>query len=84
MSVQQDSLAVIVAWLDAMRRADLQAVTELFPPDVVWRGVPADAICHVPSRTSRRGPTRCGRRTRAHRNGPRDYSPASTWATIST
>ena len=46
MSVQQDNLAVLIAWLDAMRRADLQAVAELFAPDVVWRGVPADAICH--------------------------------------
>jgi ketosteroid isomerase-like protein len=45
MSVQQDNLAVIVAWLDAMRRGDLHAVTELFAPDVVWRGVPAHAIC---------------------------------------
>jgi ketosteroid isomerase-like protein len=46
MSLQQDNLAVLVAWLDAMRRGDLDAVTELFAPDVVWRGVPADAICH--------------------------------------
>ena len=43
MSVQQDSLAV---WLDAMRRADLSPLAELYSPDVVWRGVPADAICH--------------------------------------
>ena len=46
MSVQQDNLAVLIAWLDAMRRADLQAVAEPFAPDVVWRGAPADAICH--------------------------------------
>ena len=46
MPVQQENLAVIVAWLDAMRRGDLHAMTELFAPDVVWRGVPGDAICH--------------------------------------
>ena len=46
MSVQQDNLAVIVAWLDAIRRGDLHVVTDLFAPEVVWRGVPADAICH--------------------------------------
>jgi hypothetical protein len=46
MSEQQDNLAVVVAWLDAMRRGDLDAVAELFVADVVWRGVPADAICH--------------------------------------
>jgi ketosteroid isomerase-like protein len=45
MSVQQDNLAVIVAWLDAMRRGDVHAMTELFAPDVVWRGVPADYVC---------------------------------------
>src|SRR3954447_21592790 len=46
MSVHQDNLAVLVAWLDAMRRGDLEALAELYAPDVVWRGVPADAICH--------------------------------------
>src|SRR4051794_30893367 len=46
MSVQQDNLAVLVAWLDAMRRGDLEALAELYAPGVVWRGVPADAICH--------------------------------------
>jgi ketosteroid isomerase-like protein len=46
MAVQQDNLAVLVAWLDAMRRRDLGALAELYAPDVVWRGVPADAICH--------------------------------------
>ncbi len=43
---QQQSLAVLVAWLDALRRSDLDAVRELLDPDVVWRGIPVDAICH--------------------------------------
>src|SRR3954451_23907354 len=46
MAVQQDNLAVLVAWLDAMRRRDVGALAELYASDVVWRGVPADAICH--------------------------------------
>jgi ketosteroid isomerase-like protein len=46
MSAQRENLEVLIAWLDAMRRGDLAAVAELFAPDVVWRGVPADAICH--------------------------------------
>ena len=45
MSMQQDNLAVLVAWLDAMRRADLGTLAELYSPDVVWHGVPAEAIC---------------------------------------
>ena len=39
------NLELLVAWLDAMRRRDLPAVQRLFAPDVVWRGVPGDAIC---------------------------------------
>jgi ketosteroid isomerase-like protein len=45
MPTTQDNLGVLVAWLDAMRRADLDALSQLYAPDVVWRGVPADAIC---------------------------------------
>jgi len=29
-----------------MRRGDLDALRDLFEPDVVWRGVPEDAVCH--------------------------------------
>jgi ketosteroid isomerase-like protein len=39
-------LNVLVAWLDAMRRQDLQALSDCYAPDVVWRGVVPDAICH--------------------------------------
>ena len=46
MSAKQENLAALVAWLDAMRRADLDALSELYAPDVVWRGAPAGAICH--------------------------------------
>ncbi len=43
---QQQPLAVLVAWIDALRRRDLEAIEDLLDPEVVWRGVPADAICH--------------------------------------
>jgi ketosteroid isomerase-like protein len=44
MSTRQN-LEVVVAWLDAMRRGDLAGVEELLEPGVVWRGLPADAVC---------------------------------------
>ena len=46
MSAHREKLEVVVAWLDAMRRGDLAAVEALLAPDVVWRGLPADAVCH--------------------------------------
>jgi ketosteroid isomerase-like protein len=42
----RENLDVVVAWLDAMRRRDLTAVGAVLEPDVVWRGLPADAVCH--------------------------------------
>jgi ketosteroid isomerase-like protein len=43
---QRQPLEVLVAWLDAMRRQDLHALSELYSADVVWRGVVPDAACH--------------------------------------
>jgi ketosteroid isomerase-like protein len=45
MSTPRENLEVVVAWLDAMRRADLACVEELLEPDVVWRGLPDGAVC---------------------------------------
>jgi ketosteroid isomerase-like protein len=45
-SMSRKNLEVVVAWLDAMRRRDLAAITELLQPGVVWRALPADAVCH--------------------------------------
>jgi ketosteroid isomerase-like protein len=42
---QRERLEVVVAWIDALRRGDLDALASLLHADVVWRGVPADAIC---------------------------------------
>ena len=46
MSTARDNLEVVVPWLDAMRRADLAAVEAVLESTVVWRGLPAGAVCH--------------------------------------
>ena len=45
MTTPRERLEVVVAWLDAMRRADLAAVEAILEPTVTWRGLPADAVC---------------------------------------
>jgi limonene-1,2-epoxide hydrolase len=40
-----EPLEVVVGWLDAMRRGDLDDVERWFDPDVTWRGVRDAAIC---------------------------------------
>jgi limonene-1,2-epoxide hydrolase len=40
-----DPLDVVVGWLDAMRRGDLDAVRLWLDPQVTWRGVRNAAIC---------------------------------------
>jgi limonene-1,2-epoxide hydrolase len=42
---EHTNLELLVAWLDAMRRHDLGAMERLFDAEVVWRGLPDDAIC---------------------------------------
>jgi limonene-1,2-epoxide hydrolase len=42
---EQHNLGVVVAWLDAMRRRDLEAAAALFDPDVRWQGLAEDAVC---------------------------------------
>ncbi|HEU0318969.1 MAG TPA: nuclear transport factor 2 family protein [Solirubrobacteraceae bacterium] len=37
---------MIVAWLDSLRRGDLDAIRDLLAPDVVWRRIPPDVIGH--------------------------------------
>jgi limonene-1,2-epoxide hydrolase len=40
-----DPLDVVVGWMDAMRRGDLDAVKLWLDPEVTWRGVRNAAIC---------------------------------------
>src|SRR4051794_17445320 len=46
MPIRPQPLEVLVAWLDAMRRQDLEALSDCYAPDVVWRGVVPEALCH--------------------------------------
>jgi limonene-1,2-epoxide hydrolase len=40
-----DPLEVVVGWMDAMRRGDLEEVERWLDPDVTWRGVRNAAVC---------------------------------------
>jgi hypothetical protein len=44
-AVQRAGLDLLLDWIDALRKADLDAVHELLAPDVVWHGLSADLIC---------------------------------------
>jgi ketosteroid isomerase-like protein len=45
MTGSEPMLEVVVAWLDAMRRGEADAAAECFHSDVVWQGLPHDAVC---------------------------------------
>ena len=40
-----NAIEVVVGWMDAMRRGDLDAVASWFDPTVTWQGIPSDAVC---------------------------------------
>jgi hypothetical protein len=42
---EANAIEAVVGWLDAMRRGDFGAVSEWFDPQVIWRGIPDEAIC---------------------------------------
>jgi limonene-1,2-epoxide hydrolase len=45
MSMRANAIEAVVAWLDAMRRGDLDAAAEWFHPEATWTGVPVGAVC---------------------------------------
>jgi limonene-1,2-epoxide hydrolase len=45
MGMQTNPIEAVVAWMDAMRRGDLDAAADWFHPEVTWTGVPAGAEC---------------------------------------
>jgi limonene-1,2-epoxide hydrolase len=45
MGMQANAIEAVVAWMDAMRRGDLDAAADWFHPEVTWTGVPAGAEC---------------------------------------
>ena len=44
-AVQGAGLELLLDWIDALRRPDLDAIHELLAPDVVWYGLSDDLIC---------------------------------------
>lgn len=40
-----EPLEIVVGWLDAMRRGDLDEVRRWLDPDVTWRGVRDASVC---------------------------------------
>ena len=45
MGMQANAIEAVVAWMDAVRRGDLDAAAQWFHPEVTWTGVPAGAEC---------------------------------------
>jgi hypothetical protein len=46
--MKRENLELIVAWLDALRRRDTRALRAALAPDIVWRGLRDDLVCHGP------------------------------------
>ena len=44
-AVQRAGLELLLDWIDALRKADLDAIHELLAPDVVWYGLSPDLVC---------------------------------------
>ena len=42
---QGAGLELLLDWIDALRRPDLDAIHELLAPDVVWYGLSDDLVC---------------------------------------
>ena len=46
--MKRHNLEVMIAWLDALRRRDLNALRAALDRSVVWRGLREDLSCHGP------------------------------------
>jgi hypothetical protein len=44
--VKRHNIELLIAWLDALRRRDLPALTERLDPQTTWQGVLPDLVCH--------------------------------------
>ena len=47
--MKRHNLEVLLTWLDALRRRDLQALRSALAPEIVWQGVRDDLSCHGPN-----------------------------------
>lgn len=43
--MKRHNIELLIAWLDALRRRDLQALTECLDPRITWQGIRADLVC---------------------------------------
>ena len=46
--MKRHNLEFILAWLDALRRRDVQALRAALDPAIVWQGLREDLVCHGP------------------------------------
>jgi limonene-1,2-epoxide hydrolase len=44
--VKRHNIELMIAWLDALRRRDLQALAERLDPRITWQGIRPDLACH--------------------------------------
>jgi limonene-1,2-epoxide hydrolase len=44
--VKRHNLEFMIAWLDALRRRDTDALAERLAPETTWRGIRPDLVCH--------------------------------------
>jgi limonene-1,2-epoxide hydrolase len=44
--VKRHNIELMIAWLDALRRRDIQALAERLNPDTTWQGIRPDLVCH--------------------------------------
>jgi limonene-1,2-epoxide hydrolase len=46
--MKRQNIEFMLAWLDALRRRDVDAVAAALAPTVVWQGLREDLVCHGP------------------------------------
>jgi hypothetical protein len=46
--MKRTSIESMIGWLDALRRDDFDLVGAMLDPEIVWRGLREDLVCHGP------------------------------------
>lgn len=44
--MKRNNIEMMISWLDALRRRDVEAVSETLDPEIVWHGLREDLVCH--------------------------------------
>jgi ketosteroid isomerase-like protein len=47
--MKRKNIETLLAWLDALRRGDREAVSGTLDADIVWQGVRDDLVCYGPA-----------------------------------